>query len=296
MENMENNIEQIQQQIQRIELNSNIDTNHIKKIETHSVITVSFFDKNTNQLSYLVGIEGIYLRELIDILDPLIYKLVARYAEMYNLYTPCLFQYDYDESDIFKEQLSLMCNDLETKLKTSKKYYEAFKSSLNLNASLVPSQQDIRIRYRKSQDKWEIAINLGKFGFPKGRMELIDNLENEDNYLFSLDKTVNDTSAKRELLEETGIDISLLEPNSFSFFNNLNFTIFNKGVYKKYFIHELRLKSNSLLEVFKCINKKNKEFESELTNLCFLTANDIYSLTNINSISSKTIHKILKTK
>jgi 8-oxo-dGTP pyrophosphatase MutT (NUDIX family) len=282
--------------MQRIELINDPNTNTVKSVETHSVITVSFFDKDTKQLSYLIGIEGLYLRERIDILDPLIYNLVARYAEIYNLYTPCLFQYDYDGSDVFKQQLFLMCNDLETKLKTSKKYYEAFKSSLNVHPSIVPSQKDIRIRYRKSQDKWEIAINLGKFGFPKGRMELLDKIENTDDYLFSLDKTVNDTSAKRELLEETGIDISLLDPNSFSFFTNHNFVIINKETFKKYFIYELRLKTNSLLEVFKCINNKNKDFESELTNLCFLTVSDIYSLRNMNNTSTKTIHKLLKTE
>jgi len=265
-------------------------------LETHNVIVVSYFDKTTNQLSYLIGIEGVYLRERINILDPLIYELIVKYSEMYNLHTDCLFQYDYDDSDIFKEQLFLMCKDLETQLRTSKEYYEAFKSSLNVDPSVVPSQENIRIRYRKSEDKWEIAINLGKFGFPKGRMEILDNLEINDTQLFSLDKTINDRSAKRELLEETGIDISLLDTETFAFFTNRNLTTVKKGVYKKYFIYELRLKSNSFLDIFNCINKKNEDFQSELTNLCFLTANDIQSLENMNSISSKTIHKIIKTE
>jgi hypothetical protein len=89
----ENNIQHLQEQMQRIELINDPNTNTVKSVETHSVITVSFFDKDTKQLSYLIGIEGLYLRERIDILDPLIYNLVARYAEIYNLYTPCLFQY-----------------------------------------------------------------------------------------------------------------------------------------------------------------------------------------------------------
>jgi 8-oxo-dGTP pyrophosphatase MutT (NUDIX family) len=267
-------------------------------LETHNVITVSYFDKTTNQLSYLIGIEGVYLRERINILHPIIYTLVARYAEIYNLYTSCLFQYDYDDSDVFKHQLFLMCNDLEIKLKTSKKYYDAFKASLNVKDYLIPSQKDIRIRYRKSEDKWEISINLGKFGFPKGRMEVLDNLKDDDStHVFSLDKNVNDRSARRELLEETGIDISLLEPETFAFFSNHTLTTVRQGIFKKYFIYELRIKSRSLSTVFDCINTKNKDFQSELTNLCFLTVNDIYALNNnMNSISYKTTHKIIKTK
>jgi 8-oxo-dGTP pyrophosphatase MutT (NUDIX family) len=282
----------------------NTKDNNIQKLETHSIILVSLFDSQTKQMAYLLGREGLYLSERIEILQYEIHELLLIYHKKYNLQiSPFVFQYEYDPSDSFKEKLSELCSSLEHTLRTDTNYYNALK--LSLTNQTIPSQQDIRIRFRKATyteynrniknpsflgEKWEISINLGKTGFPKGRTELLDN---NNNSVYDLTQETMDIVAKRELFEETGIDVLNLNPNTFSFLGRKHFVHLSSHIYKKYFIFELRLKTSCIEEVLNCIKNKNENPQNELTDLQFINSDNILNL-NLNVTSRKAYCKLYK--
>jgi 8-oxo-dGTP pyrophosphatase MutT (NUDIX family) len=272
--------------------------------ETHSIILVSLFDTQAKKMAYLLGREGLYLSERIEILHSDILELLLIYHNKYNLdISSYVFQYEYNTTDIFKERLRDMCIELEHTLRTDIKYYNSLKMSLTNNH--IPSQQDIRIRFRKAKytelnrniknpsfigQKWEISINLGKMGFPKGRTELIDN---NTNSVYDLTQETMLIVAKRELLEETGIDLLKLNPNYFSFLGRKHFIHLHTNIFKKYFIFELRLKKSCIEEILKCIKITNKNPHNELTDLEFINVDNILNL-KLNATSRKAYSKLYK--